>query len=99
MKKPENKTIKTELTELPNIGPQVADLLAAAGVRSPQELKRVGAVGAAIRIAGIRPADPPCRSMLAGLEGAIRGIRWHSIPKVEREALWREYQARISPSS
>ena len=33
--------------------------------------------------------------MLAGLAGAIRGVRWHAIPKTERDALWREYETRI----
>jgi DNA transformation protein and related proteins len=83
----------SELTDLPNIGQEVARLLVAAGIRSPQELRRLGAVAAAARIRDIRTEDPPCRSMLSGLEGAIRGVRWHAIPKAEREALWQEYQA------
>ena len=82
------------LAGMPNIGREVARLLDAAGVRSPQALKRLGAVAAALRILRIRPDDPPCRSMLAGLEGAIRGVRWPSIPGTEREALWKEYEAR-----
>jgi len=32
--------------------------------------------------------------MLAALEGAVRGVRWHAIPKVERERLWEEYWSR-----
>ena len=84
----------TALIDLPNIGEEVARLLSSAGIRSPNELKRLGSVAAAARIARIRPADPPCQSMLSGLEGAIRGVRWHSIPKAERAALWKEYQAR-----
>ena len=35
-------------------------------------------------------------ALLAGLEGAIRGVRWHAIPPDEREALWRKYQASAS---
>ena len=31
--------------------------------------------------------------MLAAIEGAIRGVRWHTIPKDEREALWIKYQS------
>lgn len=81
-----------DLTSLPNIGAEVAKLLRAAGIATPDELRRSGAVAAALRIRDIRPEDPPCRSMLAGLEGAIRGVRWHLIPKPEREALWVEYQ-------
>jgi DNA transformation protein len=79
------------LADLPNIGREVARLLQAAGITTPQELREVGAVVAAERIRQIRPHDPPCRSMLAGLEGAVRGVRWHLMPKSEREALWREY--------
>jgi DNA transformation protein len=80
---------------MPNIGRVVADLLARAGIDTPEELRRLGAVEAAVRIGSIQPDDPPCRSMLAGLEGAIRGVRWHLIPEAEREALWNEYEARI----
>jgi DNA transformation protein and related proteins len=91
--KPENKTT---LSTLPNIGPEVARLLAAAGIRSPRHLQRLGAVNAALRIAQLRPHDPPCRSMLAGLQGAIRGIRWHAIPQPDREALWQVYHRRLA---
>jgi DNA transformation protein and related proteins len=94
MKNPE---IGSQLSGMPNIGREVARLLAAAGIRTPEELTRMGAVAAATRIRSIRPDDPPCRSMLAGLEGAIRGVRWHAIPKADREALWKEYEARTSP--
>lgn len=85
-----------QLADLPNIGAETARLLVAAGVATPEALQRVGAVAAALRIRVIRPDDPPCRSMLAGLEGALRGVRWHTIPKAEREALWSEYQARVA---
>jgi DNA transformation protein and related proteins len=88
-----------KLSDLPNIGPEVTRLLAAAGIHSPRELKSVGSVNAALRIATLRPHDPPCRSMLAGLEGAIRGIRWHQIPKPQREAIWKQYHAQIAPPS
>jgi DNA transformation protein and related proteins len=91
-----NRGTESELRDMPNVGEEVAGLLAAAGVPSPRQLKRIGAVAAAIRIGDIRPDDPPCRSMLAGLEGAIRGVRWQTLPKGEREAIWKEYQARTS---
>jgi DNA transformation protein len=83
------------LEDLPNIGPTVARLLAKAGIRTPGELRRRGAVAAALRIRAVRPDDPPCRSMLAGLEGAIRGIRWHALPAAARERLWTEYRRRL----
>lgn len=94
------KSDKTRaLTDMPNVGHKVAGLLSRAGISTPEDLVRLGAVESAVRIRNIRPDDPPCRSMVAGLHGAIRGIRWHAIPKAEREALWKEYEARISASA
>jgi DNA transformation protein and related proteins len=89
------KPTPVSLSDLPNIGAEVARLLAAAGIRTPAQLKRLGAVAAALRIRAIRPEDPPCRSMLSGLEGAIRGIRWHAIPAGERDQFWSKYERRI----
>ena len=83
-----------DLTDLPNLGKEAVKLLTAVGIATPNDLRRVGAVAAACRIRELRPADPPCRSMLAALEGAIRGVRWHTIPKAEREKLWKEYENR-----
>ena len=90
------KNATEKLTDLPNIGPEAARWLIAAGICTPAQLRRRGAVAAAAAICRLRPDDPPCRRMLAGLEGAIRGIRGHAIPKAERDDLWRRYQAAIS---
>jgi DNA transformation protein and related proteins len=77
--------------ELPNIGPVVAAELLAAGIATADELLALGSVGAgaALRAAGF----DVCSSKLGGLEGAIRGVRWHDIPAVERAALRRELDA------
>ena len=83
---------RSELTELPNIGRETARLLTAAGIRTPGELRRIGAVEAARRIRDLRPGDPPCRHMLAGLEGAVRGVPKKEIPQDERDRLWARYQ-------
>ena len=92
-----SKTTSTSLTDLPNIGTEVAHLLEMAGIHSPDDLRRFGAVAAALRIHDIRPQDPPCRCMISGLEGAIRGVRWHSIPKTERDFLWEQYATQLAP--
>jgi len=47
------------LTDMPNIGREVAGLLSRAGIDTPKKLVHMGAVEAAIRIRGIRPDDPP----------------------------------------
>ena len=88
-------TKPAQLEDLPNIGKEAARLLEAAGIATPGELRLRGAVAAALRIRAIRPEDPPCRSMLAGLEGALRGIRWHAIPAAERARLWADYENRL----
>ena len=82
------------LEDLPNVGAVAAERLRAVGVRTPEELARIGSVGAALRLLRAEPEDPPCQSMLSALEGAIRGVRWHAIPKRERDALWEEYERR-----
>jgi len=87
-----------ELTSLPNIGAVVAGKLRAAGVTTPEQLRELGSVEAALRLRALaqRPEDAPCASMLSGLEGAVRGVRWHTIPRHQREALWQCYQARCA---
>ncbi len=80
----------TALRDMHNIGDVVAAELAAAGIADGEALREAGSVGAAIRL---RDAGfDVCKSKLGGLEGAIRGIKWHSIPAAERAALWRELE-------
>jgi DNA transformation protein and related proteins len=80
----------TALSDLPNIGAIVASELEAAGIRDGESLKAAGSVGAALRL---RSAGfDVCRSKLGGLEGAVRGVKWATIPSEERRALWDELQ-------
>ncbi|MCX6100127.1 MAG: TfoX/Sxy family DNA transformation protein [Candidatus Bipolaricaulota bacterium] len=94
MKRQEAETLES----LTNIGTEVAARLREAGILTPDDLRHLGSVSAALCLASTRPEDPPCRSMLSGLEGAIRGVRWHAIPKDERERLWEEYRSRAGGS-
>ena len=84
------------LIDLPNLGSRAVSHLVAAGIKTPQGLRRMGAVAAALRIRKLRPTNRPGRKMLVGLQGAIRGVRWRSISEQERERLWRRYQRRIN---
>jgi hypothetical protein len=78
----------TALRDLRNIGSVCASELEAAGIRSGEELRAAGSVGAAIRL---RAAGfDVCRSKLSGLEGAIRDVKWNLVPPEDREALWEE---------
>jgi len=87
------------LRDLPNIGQEMGRCLLAAGIDSPAELRRIGSVEAAVRVSPYKRSGPVCRSALCALEGAIRGVRWHSIPKQDRDALWQEYEGRSSQST
>lgn len=74
------------LTRLPNIGPVLAEKLSQAGITSFEELASIGSVAA---LGKIRSSIDPqaCYNVLYALEGAIRGVRWHAIPRDERQKL------------
>ena len=80
-----------KLDELCNIGAVLAERLRSAGVETPSALKDLGSVEALRRVRQISD-DGPCLNMLCALEGAIRGVRWHSIPQDERTRLWLRYR-------
>ena len=85
----ETKTIET-LTSLSNVGDVLAKKLAVIGITSHDDLVSLGSVEAMLKIRdGLDPGA--CYNMLYAIEGAIRGIRWHNIPKEERSLLKREF--------
>jgi DNA transformation protein len=79
-----------ELTRLPNIGPVLAAKLKLVGVHRFDQLVEIGSVEALQRI-GERD-ESTCYTMLYALEGALRGIRWHAIPKEDRDKLKAEFR-------
>ena len=77
-----------DLTKLPNIGPVLAEKLKAVGVTTYEDLARIGSVETILKI---REDDPgACYNMLYALEGAIQKVRWHALPKEERQLLKEE---------
>jgi hypothetical protein len=79
------------LRDMRNIGEVCASELEAAGIGDGEALEAAGSVGAAIRL---RAAGfDVCRSKLAGLEGAIRDIKWNLVPAGDRAELWRELES------
>lgn len=83
-----------DLTKLPNIGLVLAEKLNSIGVHSHADLAEMGSVEALIRIG---QTDPTAfANMLYALEGAIVGVRWHSLPKEAREKLKAEFYKAIS---
>lgn len=95
---PKGRLVK-KLTDLPNIGAVLAQRLRAAGIETPLDLMGLGSVGALRCVQRMSEGNRPCLSMLSALEGAIRGVRWHSIPKNERAELWRRYRDCLEASA
>ena len=62
-----------ELSKLPNIGKTVEEQLLQVGICSVDELVRVGAKGAWLKIQEID--DSACINRLMALEGAIQGVK------------------------
>jgi DNA transformation protein len=78
------------LTSLPNIGETLAEKLVSAGITSYDDLASLGSVKVALKIReGVDPGA--CYNMLYAIEGAIRSVRWHTIPKEERNQLKKEF--------
>lgn len=84
-----------DLAKLPNIGQVLADKLRDIGITSRDSLAEIGSIEAVLRIGVTDPSA--CYNMLYALEGAIRGIRWHAIPREERRRL-KEAFDRVSPA-
>ena len=62
-----------ELSKLPNIGKTVEGQLIHAGIHSVEELKKVGAKAAWLRIQEMD--ESACINRLMALEGAIEGVK------------------------
>jgi DNA transformation protein len=78
------------LAGLPNIGDVLAEKLAMAGITGYDNLVSLGSVEVMLKIRdGMDPGA--CYNMLYAIEGAVRGVRWHYIPKDERDKLKREF--------
>lgn len=68
-----------ELTELPNIGPKLAENLRRAGIETPEVLRELGAEAAFLRVR--TQVDPAaCFHQLTALAGAELGIPKRALP-------------------
>jgi DNA transformation protein len=66
-----------ELSKLINIGKEVEKQLNEVGIKTFDELKKIGSRNAWLKIRQIDSSS--CYNKLCGLEGAIQGIRWHNL--------------------
>ena len=90
--RPGDRGPASELAALRNLGVVSAAWLEAAGIRSTDQLRRLGAVEAFRRVAFHRGGDVSL-NLLYALEGALRDVRWDRIPPEERLALRRQAEA------
>jgi DNA transformation protein len=83
-----------DLTRYPNIGPVLASKLNAAGINTLEDLVEAGSIEAMLQMGETNLSASA--NMLFALEGAIRGLRWHQIPKSERDKLWSEFKQAVA---
>jgi len=67
-----------ELSKLPNIGSKLEAQLNEVGIERIEQLGKTGSKQAWLDIKAIDSSA--CINRLCALEGAIQGIRWHSLP-------------------
>ena len=79
-----------ELSSLVNIGKVVEEQLMLVGIHSAEELKRVGAKDAWLRIQAID--ESACIHRLMALEGAIEGVKKSMLPDGVKADLKEFYQ-------
>jgi DNA transformation protein and related proteins len=80
--------MKNDLSGIINIGKDTQAKLRQVGIDSFEKLKEAGTEGAFIRLQTIDPGA--CLSLLYGLDGAIRGTKWHELP-LERKHYLQEF--------
>lgn len=75
----------TDFSTLPNLGPKSKQMLQAAGIHTYDELCRLGAVRAYVRVkhSGARAS----LNLLWALEGAISGEHWQVVARDHRTSL------------
>lgn len=80
--------------KLRNIGPKSAAWLRQVGLRTQQDLTKVGAVEAFVRVK--RAGFKPSLNLLYALEGALLGCHWQELPLSRREQIVAELEAAVA---
>jgi DNA transformation protein len=70
---------------LPNLGPKSQAILAAAGVNSIEELRRLGSVAAYALAKQV--SESVSLNLLWALEGALTGLPWQEVAREHRTSL------------
>jgi len=79
-----------ELSKLPNIGKDTEKLLNEVGINTYEELSKIGAEQAWLKIQEID--ESACIHRLLGLEGAIQGVKKTLLPDVRKAELKEFYK-------
>ncbi|WP_406047414.1 TfoX/Sxy family DNA transformation protein [Kribbella sp. NBC_00889] len=82
----------SDLTSAPNIGPVLAGELQALGLETVDQLSELGSLEVGRRLEARGFHD--CAHAVLAVEGAIRGVRWTTIPADERHALADNWKSR-----
>lgn len=75
----------SDLSKLPNIGLVLEKQLTEVGIHNKEDLINMGSKDAWFKIRQVDPSA--CINRLYALEGAIREVRWHSLPQEVKEDL------------
>jgi predicted flap endonuclease-1-like 5' DNA nuclease len=70
------------LAMLPNLGPESAQWLAAAGITTPTQLRRRGALAAFLAVRRLQPRAS--LNLLYALQGAVDGAHWIEVRRTRR---------------
>ena len=84
-----------KLTDLPNIGPKLAENLEKAGIETPDQLRELGAETAFLRIR-TQVDSTACLHEPEALAGAVKGVRKSLLPpdrKAELKAWFRSLRS------
>jgi DNA transformation protein len=73
------------LASLPNLGPQSAQFLAAAGIHTCRQLASLGSVAAFVAVKRVEPKVS--LNLLWALEGALSGLHWREVAREHRTSL------------
>jgi DNA transformation protein and related proteins len=74
------------LERMRNLGPVIAGRLRAVGIETPEELRKLGAIDAYVRLK-LAFRTETTHSHLYALHGAVTDVRWYALPEGARAAL------------
>ncbi|MCA9246303.1 MAG: TfoX/Sxy family protein [Planctomycetales bacterium] len=81
-------TIGERIADMRNLGPRSEEMLGRAGIHSPAEIRRLGAVLVYRRVA--ERESRASLNLLWALEGALRDIDWRDLTQSDKARLLQE---------